>query len=242
MTDGLFFKQDMDLICLGNCVGCLKVNLSLFSDLSDNELELINRGRNKYFFKKGDTVFTEGSQPLGLNCLSMGKVKLVKAGKIEDEFIVGLSKPVDFIGFDHLMSDTPYSYSAIALEDVNICIIKKENLFGVISKNLGIATKIIDHLSQKLIIQNERLLILTQTKLESRLAYTLLDLINFFGFEADGKTLAVELKRKEIASLSSMNTANVIRMMSHFKKLKIINTKLRKIQILKLDLLKNLVD
>ena len=232
----------MDLICLGNCVGCLKVNLSLFSDLNENELELINRGRDKFYYKKGEVIFKEGSQPIGLNCLSMGKVKLVKAGKIEDEFIVGLFKPVDFLGFDHLMSNSPYSYSAIALEDVNICIIKKENLFGVISKNLGLATKIIDHLSQKLINQNERLLILTQTKLESRLAYTLIDLINFFGFEADEKTLAVELKRKEIASLSSMNTANVIRMMSHFKNLKIINTKLRKIQILRLDLLKNLVD
>ncbi|MBI2281510.1 MAG: Crp/Fnr family transcriptional regulator [Bacteroidetes bacterium] len=232
----------MEIKCLGNCVGCLKVNLSLFSDLNENELELINRGRDKFYYKKGDVIFKEGSQPIGLNCLSLGKVKLVKTGKIEDEFIVGLFKPVDFIGFDHLMSNSPYSYSAIALEDVNICIIKKENLFGVISKNLGLSTKIIDHLSQKLISQNERLLILTQTKLESRLAYTLLDLINFFGFEADGKTLAVELKRKEIASLSSMNTANVIRMMSHFKKLKIINTKLRKIQILRLDLLKNLVD
>lgn len=232
----------MDIKCLGNCVGCLKVNLSLFSDLNENELELINRGRDKFYYKKGDIIFKEGDQPNGLNCLSLGKVKLVKAGKIEDEFIVGLLRPVDFLGFDHLMSNSPYSYSAIALEEVEVCIVKKEHLFGVISKNVGLATKIIDHLSQKLINQNERLLILTQTKLESRLAYTLIDLINFFGFEADGKTLAVELKRKEIASLSSMNTANVIRMMSHFKKLKIINTKLRKIQILRLDLLKNLVD
>src|SRR3989338_8903808 len=132
----------MEIKCLGNCVGCLKVNLSLFSDLNENELELINRGRDKFYYKKGDVIFKEGSQPLGLNCLSLGKVKLVKAGKIEDEFIVGLFKPVDFIGFDHLMSNSPYSYSAIALEDVNICIIKKENLFGVISKNLGLSTKI----------------------------------------------------------------------------------------------------
>lgn len=232
----------MDIKCLGNCVGCLKVNLSLFSDLSDNELAIINRGRDKLFFKKGDVIFKEGLLPLGLYCLNFGKIKLVKAGKIEQEFITGLLKPVDFIGFDHLMANSPYSYSAIALEDVSICIVNKENFFEINSKNIELSAKIINYLSQKLINQNDKLLILTQTKIESRLAYTLLDLVDFFGFQDDGKTLAVELKRKEIASLSSMNTANVIRMMSHFKKLKIINTKLRKIQILKLDALKNLVD
>lgn len=228
--------------CIGNCVGCLKVNHSLFNDLSDNELELLNKDRSKLFFKKGDVIFKEDSEPIGLYCLNAGKVKLVKQGKIEDEFITGLYKPVDFLGFDNLMSNTPYNYTAIALEEVSICVIKRRYLFSVIAKNSDLATKIINHLSQKLIQQDQRLLVLTQTKLESRLAYTLLDLIDFYGFDSDGKTLAVELKRKELASLSSMNTANVIRMMSHFKKIKIINTKLRKIQILKLDLLKNLVD
>ncbi|MGE0562135.1 MAG: Crp/Fnr family transcriptional regulator [Flavobacteriales bacterium] len=236
---GFFFAMDY---CLGNCVGCLKVNHSLFNDLSDRELELLNNKRSKLFFKKGDVILNEGEIPFGLYCLNAGKVKLVKEGKIEDEFIVGLMKPVDFLGFDNLMSNIPYKYTAVAIEETSICVIEKENLFKVISNNAKLANKIIHHLSQKLVQQNERLLILTQTKLESRLAYTLIDLINFYGFEADGKTLAVELKRKELASLSSMNTANVIRMMSHLKKIKIIDIKLRKIQILKLDLLKKLVD
>lgn len=228
--------------CLGNCVGCLKVNHSLFNDLSDKELELLNKNRSKLFFKKGDVIFKEGEIPSGLYCLNAGKVKLVKDGKIEDEFIVGLTKPVDFLGFDNLMSNTPYNYTAIAIEEVSICVIKKENLFEVISKNSNLASKIINHLSQKVIRQHDKLLVLTQTKLESRLAFTLLDLVDFFGYEEDGKTIAVELKRKELASLSSMNTANVIRMLAYFKKLNIIDLKLKRIQILKLELLKNRVD
>ncbi len=228
--------------CLGNCVGCLKVNHSLFNDLSDKELELLNKNRSKLFFKKGDVIFKEEEIPSGLYCLNAGKVKLVKDGKIEDEFIVGLTKPVDFLGFDNLMSNTPYNYTAIAIEEVSICVIKKENLFEVISNNPNLASKIINHLSLKVIRQHDKLLVLTQTKLESRLAFTLLDLVDFFGYEEDGKTIAVELKRKELASLSSMNTANVIRMLAYFKKLNIIDLKLKRIQILKLELLKNRVD
>ena len=52
-TDGwAFFWLDMDIKCLGNCVGCLKVNLSLFSDLSDNELKIpedIMKDTEEYF-------------------------------------------------------------------------------------------------------------------------------------------------------------------------------------------------
>lgn len=228
--------------CLGNCVGCLKVNYSLFSDLTEKELESLNMDRNKLFFKKGDSIFLEGAMPIGLYCLNHGKVKMIKNGKIEDEFIVSLHKPVDFLGFDNLMSNSPYTYTAVALEDVSICVIKKENLFSVIEKNVDLGKKIINYLSQKLIDQNERMLVLTQTKMESRLAYTLIELINFYGYDIDGKTIAVELKRKELASLSSMNTANVIRILSAFNKQKIVKTKLRKIQILNLQSLKQIVE
>ncbi|MCC7332313.1 MAG: Crp/Fnr family transcriptional regulator [Flavobacteriales bacterium] len=228
--------------CLGNCVGCLKVNYSLFSDLSEKELELLNKGRNKLYFNKGDIIFKEGALPKGLYCLNQGKVKLVKRGKIEEEFIVGLHKPVDFLGFDNLMSTSPYSNTAIALEDVSICVIKKENLFKVISKVPELGHKIISYFSKRLIEQNERMLILTQTKMESRLAYTLIDLVNFYGYEPDGKTLAIDLKRKELASLSSMNTANVIRILSFFNKYNIVKTKLRKIQILNFSVLEQMIE
>jgi CRP-like cAMP-binding protein len=228
--------------CIGNCVGCLKVNYSLFSELSENELETLNNNRSKLFFKKGDYIFLEGAMPVGLYCLNHGKVKMIKQGKIEEEFIVALHKPVDFLGFDNLMSNSPYTYTAIALEDVSICVIKKENLFSVIESVPELSMKIINYLSQKLIEKNDRMLVLTQTKMESRLAFTLIDLINFYGFENDGKTLAVELKRKELASLSSMNTANVIRILSAFNKQKIIKTKLRTIQVLSLDTLKQLIE
>lgn len=238
---GFFNFKNMEH-CLGNCVGCLKVNYSLFSDLTEKELESLNMERNKLFFKKGDSIFLEGAMPIGLYCLNHGKVKMIKNGKIEDEFIVSLHKPVDFLGFDNLMSNSPYTYTAVAIEDVSICIIKKENLFSVIEKNVDLGKKIINYLSQKLIDQNERMLVLTQTKMESRLAYTLIELINFYGYDIDGKTIAVELKRKELASLSSMNTANVIRILSAFNKQKIVKTKLRKIQILNLESLKQIVE
>ncbi len=129
--------------CIGNCVTCLKVNHSLFDDLSDSELEILNLNREKFHFRKGEVLYGENDQVSGLICLNLGKVKVVKEGKIEGEFIVSLHKTVDFVGFDDLMSNEKFSATAIALEDVSVCIVKKEQFLKVINSNPNLALKII---------------------------------------------------------------------------------------------------
>lgn len=224
-------------ICIGNCVGCAKVNHSLFDDLNDDELAILNHNRTKFEFKKGTYLYRENQQMVGLICLNHGKVKLVKKGNIEEEFIVGFHKPVDFIGFDDLMYEGFTTSSAVALEDVSACIIKKEQFFKVISKNSDLALKIISNQSKNSIQYQNKFLNIAQQNIEARLAFSLNQIIEFFGFEKDNKTIAINLKRKEIAAISNMNTANVIRCLTAFKSKKIIETKGRRIIILKHDLL-----
>jgi CRP/FNR family transcriptional regulator len=219
-------------ICIGNCVGCAKVNHSLFDELNDDELKILNNNRTKFEFKKGSFLYKENEQINGLICLNHGKIKLVKKGKIEEEFIIGFNKPVDFVGFDDLMYNGIASSSAIAIEDVSACVIRKENFFRVIVENTDLALKIISDQSKKSIQYQNKFLNVAQQNLEARLAFSLNQIIEFFGFDEDNKTVAISLKRKEIAAISNMNTANVIRGLATFKAKKIIATKGRKIIIL----------
>ncbi len=225
--------------CVSNCATCLKANFSLFSGLNEADLTTLNEGREKLFYKKGDIIFKEGEVPEGLLCLTEGKVKLSRQGKIENEFIVGLHKPVDFIGFDDLLGNRAYTSSAIALEGVSLCLIDKENLYDVIKGNPDFALKIIQDFSKKVETTKEKLLMLTQNQIEQRLAFALNELIEFFGYEADNKTIAVQIKRREIAAISNMNTANVIRTLSKFKNERIIDTVKKNIIILDYDKLNN---
>ena len=227
--------------CIGNCATCLKANFSLFKDLSESELTILDKGREKLFFDKGDFLYTEGAMPKGLLCLTEGKVKLIKSGKIENEFIVKLHKPVDFVGFDDLMGERNYTTSAIAVEDVALCLIKKEHLFKVIRNNPEFALKIIQNFSEQIENLKEKLLNLTQKQIAERLAFALNELIEFFGFEADGKTLAIKIKRREIAAIANMNTANVIRTLAKFKEEKIIDTVKKSILILDQNRLRSLL-
>jgi len=203
--------------CLGNCVTCLKVNHSLFDELSTKELEVLNLYRTRTIIKKGEFLYREGDVMPGLICLNTGKVKLVKQGEIENEFIVSLHKTVDFVGFDDLMSNQLCSTSAIALEDVAVCTIMKEQFLKVIEQNASLALKIIKFQAEQLIDKQNRLINIAQKNLDARLAYTLLHLSDFF---CDSKNQQVSIhtfKRRELAALSSMNTANAIRTLTKFK-------------------------
>jgi CRP/FNR family transcriptional regulator len=175
----------------------------------------------------------------GLICLNHGKVKLVKSGKIEEEFIVSLHKTVDFIGFDDLMANEKCSSTAIALEDVSVCIIEKKQFFEVIKNNPDLALKIISSQAKEKLQHQQKLLNIAQSNLESRLAYALVQLMDFYGFETDKKTLAVSIKRRELAAMSSMNTANAIRTLAKFKTQKVIDIVGKKILVLDIKKLKN---
>lgn len=227
--------------CLGNCVTCLKVNHSLFSELNKDELEILNQNRIKCEYSKGEFLYQEGDLIPGLICLNQGKVKLIKESKIENEFIVSLHKTVDFIGFDDLMSQSKCSSSAVALDNVSVCVILKEQFFKVIKKNPQLALKIIDNQSKKLIKNQDKLLNIAQSNLESRLAFALIQLVEFYGFDSDGKTLSVTIKRRELAAMSSMNTANAIRTLSKLKGMGIIEIAKKSIIILDQTKLKNLI-
>ncbi len=219
------------MTCTGSCAYCLKANYSLFSELNQDELELLDFGREKAYYKKGDILFHQGDVPTELICLNQGKVKLVREGKIEDEFILDFKKPVDFVGFADLMSQEKFSSTAISLDESSTCSIKKENLLAVMKTNPEFSLKIVRYLANEIKSFKDKMVHLTQGQIDSRLAGTILNLVSFFGYGKDN-TIAVELKRKEIAAISNMNTANAIRTLSKFQKNSLIEMNKRAIRVL----------
>jgi CRP-like cAMP-binding protein len=57
---------------------------------------------------------------------------------------------------------------------------------------------------------------LTQKHIRGRLAESLLLLLKNYGYEKDGRTLAMLLPREDLANMSNMTTSNAIRTLSQF--------------------------
>jgi CRP-like cAMP-binding protein len=215
------------------CVNCLKKRFSLFNNLSNKELELLNSRRKRKYYKKGSVIFNAGDDAIKLHCLNSGAVKIYAEDDDGNTQLIELKKEVDFLGFHELISEKEHNTSAIALNDVSICSINKDDFFSVINQNQDFSFKIINNLSESLRSSERRMVQLTQKQMRARIATSLLEIASIFGYDKNDKQLInLQLKRKELASFSNMTTANAIRTLASFKKEGIITTEKRKIRII----------
>lgn len=223
-----------------SCLDCLSRKDSLFNDLSDNELEILDKNRFSVFYNPGEIICKEGSKPLGLICLNKGKVKMVRRRLNGSEQIVGLKQSVDFINFRALLTETVCSSSSIALEECSVCIVKKKDFFKIIKSNNSLALKIIRVLAESLINQDNYFVNISQKSIRARLAEALLLINTIFGKNPSDGFLNVSLKRSELAGLANMSTNNAIRVLNSFKLDRIVEVSNRKIRIIDMEVLKKI--
>ena len=84
------------------------------------DLEKLSKERKLRNYKKKEMIFSEGNYPLGLYFVNKGKVKTFRTNEHAKEFITGLNKEGDFLGYLSLLEESSYSESAMALEDSEI--------------------------------------------------------------------------------------------------------------------------
>lgn len=214
-----------------SCQECPSRKSSILDDLSQEDLDKISDVKGCNFFKKGQIIFQEGNHASGIYCIHSGKIKLYRRGAEGKEQIIRFAKDGDIIGYRSILSTEPLSASASALEDTAVCFIPKSFFFEFISNNpkftmdlmkmacheLGEASKIITNLAQK--------------SVRERLAEVLLILHSTFGADKDN-ILDVTLTREELANMVGTATESVIRLLSEFKKDKLIAMKGKSIQLL----------
>jgi CRP/FNR family transcriptional regulator, polysaccharide utilization system transcription regulator len=204
---------------------------SIFAILSPEQKEVLKAGLTAAFYKKGDYIFKESDKPVGLICLSDGKVKVFKEGVGGREQIVRLAKPIGFIGYRALFAEENHHASAVAIEDSIVCCVDRDTLYKLLRLNSDLSLSIIKAFATELGFSYFRTVTLTQKHIRGRLAESLLFLKDTYGFEKDEKTLKVYLSREDIANLSNMTTSNAIRTLSTFSAEGVISIDGRKIRI-----------
>jgi CRP-like cAMP-binding protein len=205
---------------------------SVFNVLTLEEKEELRGNMTCSFFKKGEYIYKEGERPIGLICLSEGKVKIFKEGVGGREQIVRMAKPIGFIGYRALFAEENNIASAVAIEDSITCTVSYDLILKLIRSNPELSLNIIKSLSTELGFSNNRTITLTQKHIRGRLAESLLFLRDTYGLEDDDATIKVYLSREDIANLSNMTTSNAIRTLSTFASEGVIAIDGRKIKIL----------
>jgi len=223
-----------------NCDNCIDNPKSVFNVLTPKEKDMIRKSHICAFYKKGEIIFKEGDKPIGLLCLSEGKVKIFKEGVGGREQIVRMAKPIGFIGYRALFAEEHHTATAVAIEDCVVCQIDKESVYRLLKLNSDLSINIIKAFATELGFSNNRTVTLTQKHIRGRLAESLIFLKDTYGYEVDGHTIKIYLSREDVANLSNMTTSNAIRTLSTFAQEEVIAIDGRKIKILNLPKLERI--
>lgn len=224
------------------CRFCNKYPGEVFSAASPAHIAEIANVKQCMIYKKGQVIFQEGAHPYGIYCINTGKVKLSHSGDEGREQIIRLVKPGDLIGYKALISNEPYTATATVLEDSAVCFIPRDVFLQILQKDTALSLKMMQILTSELRRAELKITHLAQKPVRERLAETLLTLKETYGVEDDGQTINVTLSREEIANLVGTATESAIRLLSEFRKEKVIDLPGKKIRILQLQKLINMAN
>ncbi len=218
-------------LMIQNCTECKELN-KLFCGLSLSEREVISQNKRKNIFKKGQVIYYEGNYPQGLFCIFQGKIKISTIGRKGKEQIVKFKGRGEVLGYRALLNDEPYNATATAISDCQVCHISKNAFLDTLEKSKHLSLNTIHLLSNDLKESEQKLINLSQKPVKERVAEALLLLKKHFGLEEDGKTIEVNLTRREIGEIAGITTETTIRILSELSKEKILKLADKKISIM----------
>jgi CRP-like cAMP-binding protein/CheY-like chemotaxis protein len=213
---------------------------SFFSEVKNIEdLSKLSDDRKVKTIKKKEHIFAEGNYPNGLYFINKGKVKTFKTNSDGKEFITGLFKEGDFIGYTALLEDGKYNESATTLEDSEICLVPKEDFFELIYKNAEVSKKFIKMLADNLTEKENALLKLAYNSVRKRIAEALIELKNRYQKD-EAKKFSMSVLREDLANMAGTTSESTIRTLSDFKEEKLIEINGGTITIINSEKLENM--
>ena len=200
---------------------------------SPEELELVNASKSTQHYQKGQAIYQEGSQALGLYCVRQGKVKLSKAAGDNKEQIVHLLREGEVVGYRALVAGTRYTHSAVALEDCVVCFVPRPDFLRLVQANHQFSMVLMKLLAQALGLAEQRMLHLAYKPVRERLAGALMLVQHTYHREEDALPFRIALGREDLAALVGTAKETVSRLLSEFKDAGMIATRGSQITILK---------
>jgi CRP-like cAMP-binding protein len=203
----------------------------LFKDLTEPEMTLLNYHATCSTYKKRSIIYEEGSRLTGFYCINRGIIKQYKTGIDGKEQIFRFLKKGDIIAYRSLLSQETACSTAQAMEESELIHIPYQTLLYLIQNNWQFSYHMLQIVCKELREANDYITDIAQKTLRERLAEVLLLLKDNFELDSS-RTLQISLTRKELADIVGTAPESVIRILSEFKRSRLIDLEGSKIKFI----------
>jgi len=217
----------------------MKNNYFVF--LTAQEKEAFYQYSLPLIFPKNHNIFSAGDLPNYIYFIETGRIKIYRL-TMDGEFItISIRHPGEIFGLAEALCEMPRQCFATSLEPTRLQVIKKEDLFNLLTKQPELHLKVSQVLSRRLRHAETVIYDLVHYNVEARLARLLLSMARQCGKKYQGHTIIdLVLTHKDIASMIGASRQSVTLALQQFKDNKIIDYHKREIKIVDFPKLRNL--
>lgn len=161
-------------------------------------------------------------------CIKDGVCKLSKLSANGKDQIIKLVKAGELLGQRSMISEESANLSAVALEDMEVCFVPKNEILHFFNHNNDFSMNVMRNICGDLKDADNHMVDMAQKNVKQRLAETLLYLEENFGKNND-ESIRIQLSREELAGMIGTATESCIRLLSEFNKKGMISLSGKKI-------------
>ena len=186
-------------------------------------------------YKKGETIYRTGDHSNSLYLILKGIVKIHTMDDSAKELITGLYKADDFLGFTSFDENIPYTESATAMENTELVALSKTYVRDILKKSQDVSLELMNLLANNLSEVKEQLLQMAYSSVRKKTARTILQFVVLMDTKNDSP---IRISRSDLATTAGIATESLIRTLSDFKRVGLIEIEGRDIRVLDTEGLK----
>lgn len=190
----------------------------IFSELSDEELLKITSLIMRRKYSRGELIVMEGEPASSLIIINHGRIKSYRYTPDGKEQILYIFSEGDFFGEMSLLSKREAAYNAEALEDTNVCLIRREDFQELLRNHPEISLKVMEEMGRRLEKMENMVQNMGSSDVELRVNMILLEFSKKYGIDGPkGRIVELPLSREGIANYIGVTRETVSRKLSRLQ-------------------------
>ena len=187
-------------------------SVSLFWDLTEEELGYISEKMVSKHYDSGETILLEASEGEQCFFVTEGSVKITRLSKKGREVILAILSDGDFFGEMSLLDGEFRSANVVALEDTEVLTLNRNDFLLVLKNYPQIAIRLLKEMAHRLRKSDRQIASLSLSDAEKRIAMCILRIADEKGVIKKGQVSIPKIPiQQDIANMSGTSRETVSR-------------------------------
>jgi CRP/FNR family transcriptional regulator, cyclic AMP receptor protein len=204
----------------------------IFSDLTEETLEKIEKVGSKKVFKKNDVILMEDEVGTALFVIANGKVKVSRTSTDGREVILTILSESDFFGEMAILDGQTRSATVVATEDSELFLIQRNDFLNLLKEYPEVSIALLQELTKRLRATDVKIKALSLKDAEGKVATVILQIADDIGKIRQGKVEIEKLPlQQDLANMAGTSRETISRTLHSFAKKGLIELDGNKLRI-----------